>query len=138
MLRRLLPILIGLALGLSIGLFVGWYAWPVTYTGAPAAALSPGWKDEAIWMAAQAFAYDGDLEVASGRLAPLYPGRDLGPIVLARAEKAIADGYPPVEIAHITRLAAAYGARSPQTDPYLNLVGVSFSPFSSLERNSGN
>jgi len=118
--RRLLPALIGLALGIGAGLFIGWYAWPVTYTGAPASALSPGWKGEAIWMAAQAFAYDGDLEAASGRLAPLYPNSDLGSIVLARAQESIAEGFPPIEIARIARLAAAYGARSPQTDPYLD------------------
>jgi hypothetical protein len=110
---------IGLALGIGLGLFIGWYAWPVTYTGAPASALAPGWKNEAIWMAAQSFAYDGDLEAASGRLAPVFGGVDLGPIVLRRAEKAIDENSPPAEIAHIGRLAAAYGSRSPRVDPYL-------------------
>ena len=120
--RRILSALIGLALGIGLGLLVGWYAWPVTYTGAPASALAPGWKNESIWMAAQAFAYDGDLEAASGRLAPVLGNVDLGPIVLARAEKAIGDGFPPIEIARIGRLAAAYGARSPRVDPYLTQV----------------
>jgi hypothetical protein len=118
--RRLLALLIGLALGLGVGLFVGWYAWPVTYSGAPAAALSPAWKNEAVWMTAQAYAYDGDLEAASGRLAPVFGAGDLGPIVLDRARQAIAEGYPPIEIGRIARLAAAYGARSPITDPYLS------------------
>ncbi|HLF25983.1 MAG TPA: hypothetical protein VJG32_06585 [Anaerolineae bacterium] len=118
--RRLLPALIGLALGLGLGVFIAWYVWPVTYTGAPASVLAPGWKNEAIWMAAQAYAYDGDLEAASGRLAPVFGSVDLGPIVRERAERAIADGFPPIEIARIVRLAAAYGARAPQTDPYLN------------------
>jgi hypothetical protein len=118
--RRLLSIFIGLAIGIGIGLFTGWYAWPVTYSGAPASALAPGWKSETIWMAAQAFAYDGDLEAASGRLAPVFGNTDLGPIILARAEKAIDDRYPPSAIAHIGRLAAAYGARSPRVDAYLN------------------
>lgn len=121
MTRRLLPLLIGLALGIGAGLFVGWYAWPVTYTGAPASTLSNGWKNEAIWLAAQAYAYDGDLEGASGRLAPVFPAVDLGPIVLNRAIQAIDEGYPPAEVARLARLAAAYGARSPQTDPYLTL-----------------
>src|SRR3990172_6648220 len=100
---RILSALIGLVLGIGIGLVVGWYAWPVTYSGAPASALAPGWKSETIWMAAQAFAYDGDLEAASGRLAPVFGSVDLGPIVLARAEKAIDEGFPPVEIAHLAR-----------------------------------
>jgi len=117
--RRILLAVIGLALGVGLGLFIGWYAWPVTYSGAPASALAPGWKNEAIWMAAQAFAYDGDLEAASGRLAPVFGRVDLGPLVLARAEKAIDDDWPEVEIARIARLAAAYGARSPRVDPHL-------------------
>lgn len=121
MTRRLLPALIGLALGLSIGLGVGWYAWPVTYTGAPASLLTAAWKNETIWMTAQAFDYDTDLEAASGRLAPIFGQVDLGPIVLAFAEQSIDQNYPPIEIARIARLAAAYGARSPKTDPYLNL-----------------
>ena len=122
MIRRLLLALIGLALGIGIGLLVGWFAWPVTLTDAPPSALAPGWKSEAIWVAAQAYAYDGDLEVASGRLAPVFGSVDLGPIVLARAEKAIDEGFAPNEIAHLARLAAAYGARSPRTDPFLNLA----------------
>jgi hypothetical protein len=117
--KRLLPALIGLALGIGIGLFVGWYAWPATVTGSSPAVLAPGWKNEAIWMAAQAFAYDGDLEAASGRLAPVFGPVDLGPIVLARAEQAIDQNFPATEIAHLARLAAAYGARSPRLDPYL-------------------
>ena len=120
--RRLLPGLIGLALGIGLGLFIGWYAWPVTYTGAPPSALAPGWKNEAIWMAAQAYAYDGDLQAASDRLSPIFGETDLGPIVRARAERAIDEGFPPIAIAHIGRLAAAFGARSPIVDPYLNRV----------------
>lgn len=117
--QRLLPTLIGLAFGIGIGLFVGWYAWPATFTGSSPSVLAPGWKNETIWMAAQAFAYDGDLEAASGRLAPVFGSVDLGPIVLARAERAVVDGLLPGEIAHLARLAAAYGARSSRTDPYL-------------------
>jgi hypothetical protein len=116
--RRLLPALLGLALGLGFGLFIGWYVWPVTYSASSPSVLAPGWKNEAIWMAAQAYAYDGDLEAASGRLAPIFGTVNLGPIVLARAEKAIDDRFPAIEIAHLGRLAAAYGARSPRVDPY--------------------
>jgi len=120
MIRRLLVAFIGLALGVGIGLFVGWFAWPASFTGAPPSVLAPGWKNEAIWMAAQAYAYDGDLEAASGRLAPVFGSVDLGPIARERAEKAIDEGLPPDEIARLARLAAAYGARSPRADPFLN------------------
>jgi hypothetical protein len=120
--RRLLPALIGLAFGIGLGLLVGWYAWPATYSSAPPSVLAPGWKNEAIWMTAQAFAYDGDLEAASGRLAPVFGAIDLGPIVLARAEKAIDDGMVAAEIARLARLAAAYGERSPRVDPYLDQI----------------
>ena len=120
--RRLLPALIGLAIGAGIGLYVGWYAWPATYTGSPPSVLAPGWKSEVIWMAAQAFAYDGDLEAASGRLAPVFGNEDLGPIVLQRAERAIDDGFSSAEVTYLGRLAPAYGARSPRVDPYLGLT----------------
>jgi hypothetical protein len=77
------------------------------------------WKDEAIWLAAQAFAYDRDLEAAQARLRPLGTD-DLGVSVLERAEKAIAQNLAPLQITHLARLAAALGARSERTDPYLN------------------
>jgi hypothetical protein len=117
--RKLLQALIGLGLGLSLGLFIGWYVWPVNFTETSPAILRQDWKDEAIWMAAQAFAYDRDLEAAQARLAPLGT-TDVGQLVLDRAERAIDQKFPPVQITYLARLAAAFGARSARLDPYLN------------------
>ena len=117
--RKILFTLIALAAGVGLGLLVGWYVWPVTYTESAPTRMRQDWKDEAIWMAAQAFAYDRDLEAAQARLRPLGSG-DLGALVLERAEKAIAQNLSPQHITSLARLAAAFGARSERTDPYLN------------------
>jgi hypothetical protein len=117
--RKIVFTLIALAAGIGLGLVVGWYVWPVTYTESAPTRMRQDWKDEAIWLAAQAFAYDRDLEAAQARLRPLGAD-DLGVSVLERAEKAIAQNLAPSQIAHLVRLAAALGARSERTDPYLN------------------
>ena len=117
--RKILFILIALGAGVGLGLVVGWYVWPVTYTESAPARMRQDWKDEAIWMAAQAFGYDRDLEAAQARLRPL-DADDLGGLVLGRAEKAISQNLSAQHIAQLVRLAAALGARSERTDPYLN------------------
>ena len=117
--RKILFTLIALAAGIGLGLLVGWYVWPVTYTESAPTRMRQDWKDEAIWMAAQAFAYDRDLEAAQSRLRPLGSD-DLGQLVLERAEKAIAQNLPAQHITSLARLAAALGVRSAHNDPYLN------------------
>lgn len=116
--RRIVFILIAFAAGIGLGLMVGWYVWPVTYTESAPTRMRQDWKDEAIWMAAQAYAYDRDLEAAQARLRPLGSD-DLGQLVLDRAEKAIAQKLARQQIAHLARLAAALGARTDRTNPYL-------------------
>ena len=117
--RNVVYALIALAAGVALGLAVGWYVWPVTYTESAPTRMRQDWKDEAIWLAAQAFAYDRDLEAAQARLRPL--GSDaLGTLVLERTDKAIDQNLPARHIANLARLAAALGARSERTDPYLN------------------
>ena len=117
--RRNIFILIALVVGIGLGLAVGWYVWPVTYTESAPPRMRQDWKDEAIWMAAEAYAYDRDLEAAQARLRPLGAG-DIGKLVLERAEKAVAQNLALKQITSLARLAAAFGARSASTDPYLN------------------
>src|SRR5512136_1914656 len=117
--RRIIFILIAAAVGIGLGLVVGWYVWPVTYTESAPTRMRQDWKEEAIWLAAQAFAYDRDLEAAQARLRPLGSD-DLGQLVLDRAEKAVAQNLSKQQIAHLARLAAALGVRSDRTDPYLS------------------
>src|SRR5512147_2677318 len=117
--RKIIFILIALAVGIGLGLAVGWYVWPVTYTESAPTRMRQDWKDEAIWMAAQAFAYDRDLEAAQARLRPLGSD-DLGALVLDRAERAQQQNWPTYQITHLVRLAAALGVRSPQLDHFLS------------------
>jgi len=117
--RKWLLVVLAVLIGLCAGLLVGWYVWPVTYTEAAPSRLRQDWKDEAIWMAAQAFAYDRDLEAAQSRLRPLG-SEDVGQLVLDRAERARQQNWPSNQIAHLARLAAALGAHSPELDRFLN------------------
>jgi hypothetical protein len=116
--RKIIFALIALAIGLGLGVAIGWYVWPVTYTEAQPNRMGASWKDESIWLAAQAFAYDHDLEAAQARLRPLG-SEDLGALVLDRATRAIEQKLPATQIAYLARLAATLGARSLQTDKYL-------------------
>jgi len=117
--RKILFSLIALVAGVALGLAIGWYVWPVTYTESAPTRMRQDWKDEAIWMAAQAFAYDRDLEAAQARLRPLGAS-DPGQLVLERTAKAIEQNLSRQHIINLARLAAALGARSERTDPYLN------------------
>ncbi len=117
--RRIILGLIAATAGIGLGLFIGWYVWPVTYTEATPARMRQDWKDEAVWLAAEAFAYDRDLDAARVRLRPLG-SEDLGTLVLQRTEKALQQNLATGYIRNLARLAAALGARSARTDPYLN------------------
>ena len=117
--RKIIFGLIAAIAGVGLGLFIGWYVWPVTYTEAAPARMRQDWKDEAIWLAAEAFAYDHDLDAARQRLRPLG-SEDLGAVVLERTEKALQQNLAARSIRNLARLAAALGARSARTDPYLN------------------
>jgi hypothetical protein len=116
--RKILLLVSSLAIGIGLGLFMGWYAWPVNITETSPADLRSDWKAEVIWMAAQSFAYDGDLELAQTRLAPLG-SNDLGLLVLDRAKLAIDQKLPRIQVAYLAKLAAALGATSPRLKPYL-------------------
>ena len=92
--RKPFVVLIGLVIGSGLGLFIGWGLIPINYTETSPAVLRQDWKDEAAWMAAQAFAYDHDLEAATDRLSPLGSN-------------------------YVGRLVLDRGARSARVDPYL-------------------
>jgi hypothetical protein len=116
--RRIILGLLSLAVGLGAGALIGWYVWPATTTQAAPDQLRQDWKNEAVWMAAQAYAYDHDLEAALARLSPL--GReDVGRVVRDRAETAFEQNWPADQIGYLARLAAALGSRSARLDPYL-------------------
>jgi hypothetical protein len=116
--RRLVFSLLAVALGVGAGVLIGWYILPPAVTDAAPDQLRQDWKDEAIWMAAQAYAYDHDLEAALARLSPLG-NEDVGHLVRDRAEAALDQNWPPNQIGYLARLAAALGARSARLDSYL-------------------
>jgi len=118
--RRML-VLTGLAsmiVGLVAGLFLGWWVWPVEWTSTALKDLKPEYKDEYIAMVGAAYAGDGNLERAILRLDSLQAGNP-GQLVLALAERYIAEGHDVDEIQCLAGLAEGLGMRSPQVLAYL-------------------
>ena len=92
--------LIGVVIGLALGFAIGWGVWPVEYTNTAA------------------YTVDGDLALATERMRRLNPTDPSAPVV-ALAERLIAGGENPQDVAHLSRLAYDLGARTPILTPYL-------------------
>ncbi len=73
MMQRTPRLLIGLALGLVLGLLYGWIIRPVEYVDTAPASLRQDYRADYVLMIAEAYAGEGDLELARMRLASLGP-----------------------------------------------------------------
>ena len=118
--RRMLGVtgLFGLVAGLVVGLFLGWWVWPVEWTATSLKDLKPEYKNEYIAMVSAAYARDGNLERAVRRLNSLQAGNP-EQLVVALAERYIAEGHDVDEIQCLAGLAEGLGMRSPQILAYL-------------------
>jgi len=110
--------LIGVVIGLALGFAIGWGVWPVEYTNTAPAVLRSDYRDEYVLMTAAAYTVDGDLALATERMRRLNPTDPSAPVV-ALAERLIAGGENPQDVAHLSRLAYDLGARTPILTPYL-------------------
>ncbi|MGC8839460.1 MAG: hypothetical protein ACP5UM_13725, partial [Anaerolineae bacterium] len=108
----------GLLVGLLVGLIIGWWVWPVEWTATSLKDLKPEYKDEYIAMVSAAYARDGDLERAVHRLESLQAGNP-AQLVVALAERYIAEGRDLDDIQCLAGLAEGLGVRSPQVLAYL-------------------
>ncbi len=103
--------LLSLGIGLSLGLAIGWVFWPrrPAYTDLPH--LRQMYQEDYILMVSIAYAQDGDLQRAQGRLS--YFGDSRAPQLVAKAaHKAIDQGASLVVRRYLSRLAHALGASS--------------------------
>ena len=107
--RRLIAaLLIGLALGLAAGLIYAWVISPVEYTDITPALMGPEQREDYLLLIAWAYAADGDLGRAQGRLAALADP-DIARTVTALAQRAAADGHPADTVTALSALAVALG-----------------------------
>lgn len=110
--------LIGVAIGLALGFAIGWGVWPVEYINTTPAVLRVDYRDEYVLMTAAAYTVEGDLALAAERMRRLNPTDPTAPVV-DLAERLIAGGGNPQDIARLSRLAYDLGARTPLLMPYL-------------------
>lgn len=113
---------LALGFGLAVGLALGWAytRWidPVEYTDASPAQLQSADQAEYALMVAQAYALDGDLARARGRLLGLGSDDPAGTLV-ALVTSGAASAAPPAELYSLASLAQALGSTSPALEPYL-------------------
>ncbi len=114
----LLMAVVGLTGGVILGLWYGWEVEPVEYTDTDIAHLHPAYKNDFVLMTAEAYALDGDLDIARARLAMLGLPNP-AEAVADQAEQAIARGAPSDHTRALVQLAVAMGARRDPFQPFL-------------------
>ncbi len=102
----------GLLLGIALGLIYTWGIDPVEYTDTAPPSLRADYKNDYVVMIAQAYAAEGDLELARDRLAPLNLS-DPGQYAADLARDQIRQGAPLDDLRALASLAAALGAAPP-------------------------
>jgi len=116
--KRLLPLLVGLAIGAGMGLMIGWWLWPVQYTNTAPTELRADYRDEYIYIVAQAYQVENDLTLARERLAHLSAGNPAAPLV-ELTERLIQRGAASDAILVLTELAHDLGVETARMAPYL-------------------
>lgn len=114
----LLTLFIGLALGALGGAVFGWLQ-PIQAVSADFSRLHPGYKADYTVMVGQAYARDGDWDMAQARLGRLAEP-DPAAYVVVLAERYIAEGRSPADIRVLVGLAARFGYTTPPMLPYLS------------------
>jgi hypothetical protein len=115
-----LPLLLGLIGGMVTGLLVTWWLWPVEYVDVAPDSLSLSHRQEYIVLVSQAYAYDGNLELAQARLATLGDPAAAGAEVATLAEQLIATGGRADRIRALAELAYGLGHQRAALAAYLS------------------
>ena len=123
-------LLTGLVLGLVLGLVYSWNVRPVEYVNTSPASLRADFKDQYRALIAAAYAADGDLVRARGRLT-LLQDEDTYQALAAQAQQTLAEGNSSDEARALGLLAVAIGqgasqpqSSGPATNPPSNPSGV--------------
>jgi hypothetical protein len=109
--------IIGLLCGIGLGLWYGWMVDPVEYTDTDIAYLQPVYRDDLLVMIGEAYALDGNLDVARARLA-LLSLPDPANAVADVAERAIAENKPLAEVRALVQLATRLGVERDAFRPF--------------------
>jgi hypothetical protein len=109
--------IIGLLCGIGLGLWYGWVVNPVEYTDTDIAYLQPAYRDELLVMIGEAYALDGNLDVARARLA-LLSLPDPSNAVADAAERAIAENRPLAQVRALVQLAHGLGVERDAFRPF--------------------
>ncbi len=105
-------LLTGLIIGLVMGLVYSWAVRPVEYVNTSPASLRADFKDQYRALIAAAYAANGDLVRARGRLSLLQDG-DTYQALAAQAQQTLADGNSSDEARALGLLAVAIGQGAP-------------------------
>lgn len=105
-----LALLLGLAFGLGAGLVLTWEIWPVQYYDTDPVDLKPELKEDYLLLVSAAYALDGNLERAEGRLDALGE-EEAGRVLADLAERYSQEGREVSAIRSLAKLAYALGAR---------------------------
>ncbi len=98
----------GFVLGLILGVAYSWIVRPVQYINTSPASLRPDFKDQYRALIAAAYAANGDLVRARGRLS-LLQDEDIYRVLAAQAQQTLADGNSSDEARALGLLAVAIG-----------------------------
>lgn len=100
---------IAMILGIAAGLYYGWVLDPVEYVDTTPDSLLIDYKADYVLMVAEAYQLEGDLELASRRIALLgeEPSEEILRVAVLFASRA---GYTDADLAKIRQLQAALSA----------------------------
>lgn len=94
----------GLVIGLAVGLIYGWVLRPVEYVDTAPDTLREDYRTDYVLMVAEAYAGDGDLDLAQIRLAALGPQPPID-IVVEAIDYAVTQEFSRPDLETLNRLA---------------------------------
>jgi hypothetical protein len=113
---RWLTFFMAIAVGIIGGLYYTWQISPVEYDNSSLDQLRTDYRADLVLMVAEAYARDGDLNLATRRLTPLGGGTSAGNVeqMLAFAERI---GYAPSDLTRMRLLAGDLRRAAPLVEP---------------------
>ncbi len=108
-------LVIGAVIGLAAGMIYGWIINPVEYVDTTPGSLREDYRTDYILMVAEAYAGDGDLDLARVRLAALGP-EPPADIVLQAIEFGVENHFVRLDLETLNLLAISMRAASPTAE----------------------
>ncbi len=105
----------GLIIGLGVGLIYGWVLRPVEYVDTSPDTLREDYRTDYVLMVAEAYAGDGDLDLAQIRLAALGPQPPVD-IVVEAIDYAVKQNFSRPDLETLNRLAIQLRAIPPSPE----------------------